>query len=136
MAEEALAKAIADNGAMFVTGAKKAGFQEWVMSMWRAVAEQFGIQSLTPKEIGKLTLDEFSKKAAADVFAREGKPEKKTDSKLTPEEAKEKLKSLNKKREELVDNLEDLTEIDKQIAEAVKNLPEEDISKKEFTEEE
>jgi hypothetical protein len=136
MAEEALAKAIADNGAKFVTGAKKAGFKDWVMSMWRAVAEQFGIQSLTPKEIGKLTLDEFSKKAAADVFAREGKPEKKTDSKLTPEEAKEKLKSLNKKREELVDNLEDLTEIDKQIAEAVKNLPEEDISKKEFTEEE
>ena len=71
MQEEALAKAIADNGAKFITETKKASFKEWVNAMWKEVAKAFGIQNLKPSEVKALTLEQFAKMAAADVFSKE-----------------------------------------------------------------
>jgi hypothetical protein len=71
MKEEALAKAIADNGAKFVTETRKNDFIQWVNEMWKQVAKAFGIQDLSTKQIKALTLEEFAKMAAADVFAKE-----------------------------------------------------------------
>ena len=76
MQEEALAKAIADNGAKFVTETKKSQFKEWVRSMWRAIIKEFGIKDATPEQVRKMTLDEFATKAAADVFLKEEVAEK------------------------------------------------------------
>jgi hypothetical protein len=71
MREEALAKAIADNGAKFVTETRKNDFIQWVNEMWKQVAQAFGIRNLTTNEIKALSLEEFAKRAAADVFARD-----------------------------------------------------------------
>jgi hypothetical protein len=71
MKEEALAKAIADNGAKFVTETRKNDFIQWVNEMWKQVAKAFGIQDLSTKQIKALTLEEFAKMAASDVFAKE-----------------------------------------------------------------
>jgi hypothetical protein len=71
MAEEALAKAIADEGAKFVTESKKADFKQWLVEIWKAVAKEFGIRDLSPKQVSKLTLEQFAKKVAADVFNEE-----------------------------------------------------------------
>lgn len=70
--EEALAKAIGDNGEKFATDAKKSDFKTWVLSMWKAVAKEFGLHNMSPEEVSKLTLDEFSKKAAADILGGKG----------------------------------------------------------------
>ena len=70
--EEALAKAIGDNGERFATDAKKSDFKTWVLSMWKAVAKEFGLHNMSPEEVSKLTLDEFSKKAAADILGGKG----------------------------------------------------------------
>jgi hypothetical protein len=86
MAEEALAKAIADEGAKFVTESKKADFKQWLVEIWKAVAKEFGIRDLSPKQISKLTLEQFAKKVAADVFNEEpakAKPVKKK-GKISP----------------------------------------------------
>ena len=71
MKEEALAKAIADNGAKFVTETRKNDFIQWVSEMWKQVAQAFGIRNLSTNEIKALSLEEFAKRAAADVFARD-----------------------------------------------------------------
>jgi hypothetical protein len=71
MQEEALAKAIADNGAKFVSESKKSSFKEWVNEMWKAVVKQFGIKDMSIDSVKKMTLDEFATKAAADIFSRE-----------------------------------------------------------------
>jgi DNA-binding Lrp family transcriptional regulator len=71
MREEALAKAIADNGAKFVTETRKNDFIQWVNEMWKQVAQAFGIRNLSTNEIKALSLEEFAKRAAADVFARD-----------------------------------------------------------------
>jgi hypothetical protein len=89
MQEEALAKAIADNGAKFISETRKASFREWVNAMWKEVAKAFGIQNLNPSEVKALTLEEFARMAAADVFSSKETPvqeqavEKVEDAKLT-----------------------------------------------------
>lgn len=69
--KEALAKAIGDNGEKFATETEKKSFKEWLISMWRGVIKHFGIKTLTPDELSKLTIDEFSTMIAADIL--EGK---------------------------------------------------------------
>jgi len=78
MQEEALAKAISDEGAKFVTDAQRISFKDWVSKMWDNVMKAFGIRDLTPDQVAKLSLKDFAKMAAADVFA-EGKPEAKAE---------------------------------------------------------
>ena len=74
--KEALAKAIGDNGEKFATETQKSSFKEWISSMWRAVVKEFGIRDMSAEQVSKLTIDEFGKKVAADIFA--GKESKKT----------------------------------------------------------
>ena len=69
--KEALAKAIGDNGEKFATETEKKSFKEWLISMWRGVIKHFGIKNMTPDELSKLTIDEFSTMIAADIL--EGK---------------------------------------------------------------
>ena len=64
---EALAKAIGDNGEKFVTEAQKADFKTWVKDLWKSIAIHFGIRDMSPEDISKMTLDEFSKKVVADI---------------------------------------------------------------------
>lgn len=69
MQEEALAKAIADEGAKFVTDAQRISFKDWVDKMWNSVMQAFGIRDLSSDQVAKLSLQDFAKMAAADVFA-------------------------------------------------------------------
>ena len=89
MNEEALAKAIADEGAKFATETQKADFKRWVMNMWRNVIKAFGLQEMTPEEVAKLSLRDFARKAAADVFMKERRAE---ERKTAIEEVKQKEK--------------------------------------------
>ncbi len=66
--KEALAKAIGDNGEKFATETEKKSFKEWLISMWRGIIKNFGIKNMTPEELSNLTLDEFSRLVAADIF--------------------------------------------------------------------
>ena len=68
--EEALAKAIGDQGAQFVSDNKRNDFKAWVLSMWKSIIDSFGIRDLTPSQIGELTLEQFAKMAAADMFSK------------------------------------------------------------------
>ncbi len=65
---EALAKAIGDNGEKFVTEAQKADFKQWLKDLWDTVATHFGIRDMSAKQISDMTLDDFSKKVAADII--------------------------------------------------------------------
>lgn len=76
MEEEALAKAIADQGDKLVTNSKKADFKEWLKSLWKAVADAFGIRNLDMATVGKLSLEDFAKMAAADTLSSEAGPPK------------------------------------------------------------
>lgn len=66
--KEALAKAIGDNGEKFVQESKARDFKLWLKNMWDAVSQHFGIRGMTADEISNLSLDEFSKKIAADIL--------------------------------------------------------------------
>jgi hypothetical protein len=81
---EALAKAIGDNGEKFVTEAQKADFKSWVKDLWKSIAIHFGIRDMSPEDISKMTLDEFSKKVVADIVNVE--PEKKAKLEIETEE--------------------------------------------------
>ena len=97
--KEALAKAIGDQGEKFVTEAQKASFKSWVLSLWRSVIKNFGIQNMSAEDVSKMTLDEFSKKVAADIF--EGKEGKEGTAKKEEEKGKEKEEPTGISKEEL-----------------------------------
>jgi len=71
---EALAAAIGDKGAQFVTEAKRNSFIEWAKNLWDSVAKAVGFKDVTADELQNMTLDEFSKRAAADIL--KGEPQK------------------------------------------------------------
>ena len=96
---EALAKAIGDNGEKFVTEAQKSDFKQWVKDLWKSIADHFGIRNLSTDEINNMTLDDFSKKIAADIVDnRKNIPEAET----TTEE------NIQPEKEEPVEEKEDL----------------------------
>ena len=86
---EALAMAIGDRGAQFVTEAKKKGFAEWLKDLWDTIAKAVGFKDVTASELSNMTLDEFSKRAAAEILkgeelqAQEKKFEKAFDDKMS-----------------------------------------------------
>lgn len=65
---EALAQAIGDKGAKFVSESKKTGFKEWLNNLWSNIKDAAGFKDLSNKEFQNLTLDEFSKRAAKDIL--------------------------------------------------------------------
>lgn len=86
---EALAMAIGDRGAQFITEAKKKGFAEWLKNLWDTIAKAVGFKDVTADELSAMTLDEFSKRAAAEILkgeqlqAQEKQYEKVFDDKMS-----------------------------------------------------
>lgn len=66
---EALATAIGDKGEKFILQSQKNNFKAWLNNLWDSIKQHLGIRDLTTKQIQDLTLDEFSKKAAADILS-------------------------------------------------------------------
>lgn len=69
---EALAMAIGDKGAQFITEAKKAGFKEWLKNLWNNIKEAAGFKNITPNQLQKLSLEEFAKRASKEILSGEG----------------------------------------------------------------
>jgi hypothetical protein len=65
---EALATAIGDKGAQFVTEAKKATFKEWLNNLWNSIKEAAGFKGITADELQNLTFEEFAKRAAKEIL--------------------------------------------------------------------
>lgn len=65
---EALAMAIGDKGAQFVTEAKKASFKEWAQRLWNKVARTMGVKDVKPEEIQNLTFKQLTKGIAKDIL--------------------------------------------------------------------
>lgn len=86
---EALAMAIGDRGAQFVTESKRSGFKEWLKNLWDTIAKAVGFKDVTADELSSMTLDEFSKRAAAEILkgeqlqAQEKEYEKTFDDKMS-----------------------------------------------------
>lgn len=72
--KEALAAAIGDRGAQFVLEAKRSGFMKWLMNLWKLVKEAVGLSSLSDEVMTSLTLDEFAKAVAVDIFKPQPQP--------------------------------------------------------------
>lgn len=65
---EALASAIGDQGAKFVSETKKKGFVEWAKELWTQLATALGFKNITADELKNLTLEQFAKRAAVDIL--------------------------------------------------------------------
>ncbi len=65
---EALAMAIGDKGAQFVTEAKKNNFSAWLKNLWDTIANAIGFKNISAKDLSNLTFDEFASMAAADIL--------------------------------------------------------------------
>ena len=108
--EEALAKAIGDNGERFVNEAQKSDFRKWVKNLWETISTHFGLRGMTADEVSNLTLDEFSKKVVADIVS-EQKGEKEAQKEKTTEEVykdltrNEKRQIINSKFDQLIKEL-------------------------------
>ena len=93
---EALAKAIGDNGEKFVTEAEKADFKQWLKDLWQTIATHFGLTDMTAKQISDMTLDDFSKKVAADIIDTRSEAEKAAEAKEEPKvETEEEPDNIN-----------------------------------------
>lgn len=104
--QEALAAAIGDRGAQFVTEAKKKGFAEWLNNLWEAIKNTLGLKNITAKELSELTLDEFAKRAAADILRQQ------TEAKEALNEITDQLKNwgLSFKDAEIIQGVADTDE--------------------------
>lgn len=71
MKHEALAMAIGDRGAQFVTEAKKKGFKEWLDNLWETIKNALGFTGITTDELANLTFEEFTSRAAADILRKQ-----------------------------------------------------------------
>lgn len=65
---EALAMAIGDKGAQFVTEARKDSIATWLKSLWNAIKNALGFENITSAELQNLTFDEFSNRAVVDIL--------------------------------------------------------------------
>jgi hypothetical protein len=68
---EALAMAIGDKGAQFITQAKKSGFREWLNNLWERIKHAAGFTDITPQQLENLTFEQFAERAAADILRNE-----------------------------------------------------------------
>ena len=68
--EEALMNLIATKGDTIVNAAKRAEFKEWLLTVYKYVAEKFAsLLKLSPKEIENLSLEKFIEGALADILS-------------------------------------------------------------------
>ena len=68
---EALAMAIGDKGAQFVTESKRASFKDWLNELWGKIKSIVGFKDITPEELQNLTFDEFTKMAVKDILGEQ-----------------------------------------------------------------
>ncbi|MEO7048447.1 MAG: hypothetical protein ABI091_24320, partial [Ferruginibacter sp.] len=106
---EALAKAIGDKGAQFITEAKRKSFAEWAKSLWESIGAKLGFKGVTAEELSNMKLDEFTSRAAKDI--------------LSGEPAKGEVKDLinDKVYDDFIDKNKVPDDILKSIAEKVKS---------------
>ena len=68
---EALAMAIGDKGAQFVTESKKTSFKEWLDALWTKIKDLAGFKDITAEELQNLTFEEFTKMAVKDILGKQ-----------------------------------------------------------------
>jgi hypothetical protein len=66
--DEALATAIGDNGESFVNKATKSKFGEWLIELWGNIKNALGLVSMTPEQVSKLSLKDFTEAVAIDLL--------------------------------------------------------------------
>ena len=67
--EEALVRAIADQGEQFITPIRKRGFLEWFKELFDSIKEFLGLGQVDADTLANMSLEEFAKRAAADILA-------------------------------------------------------------------
>jgi hypothetical protein len=110
---EALAMAIGDKGAQFVTESKRTSFKEWLDTLWTKIKNLAGFQDITAEELQNLTFEEFTKMAVKDILGKQFEGQ-------TLQEKYETLpvgKKLRQNKEEILirDNFDNI------VAELIKN---------------
>jgi len=68
---EALAMAIGDKGAQFVTESKRTSFKEWLDALWTKIRDLAGFKDITAEELQNLTFEEFTKMAVKDILGKQ-----------------------------------------------------------------
>jgi len=109
---EALAKAIGDKGAQFVTETKRNSFASWAKNLFDSIAKKLGLKGVTADELQNMTLDELSSRVARDILA--GEPTKAEPIKPEPKEPENKEEPPPPTEEENVkagDNLNEWSRI-------------------------
>ena len=66
--QEALAMAIGDKGAQFVTESKKASFKDWLNELWSKIKSIAGFRDITNEELQDLTFEQFTQMAVKDIL--------------------------------------------------------------------
>ena len=68
---EALAMAIGDKGAQFVTESKRTSFKEWLDTLWTKIRDLAGFKDITAEELQNVTFEEFTKMAVKDILGKQ-----------------------------------------------------------------
>ena len=68
---EALAMAIGDKGAQFVTESKRTSFKEWLDALWTKIRDLAGFKDITAEELQNITFEEFTKMAVKDILGKQ-----------------------------------------------------------------
>ena len=68
---EALAMAIGDKGAQFVTESRRTSFKEWLDALWTRIRDLAGFKDITAEELQNVTFEEFTKMAVKDILGKQ-----------------------------------------------------------------
>lgn len=122
--EEALMELMSTKGESIVNAAQKAKFQEWLLSVYKYIAQTFkSLQGLTPEQIGDVTLDKFIEGMLADILAGKELSTKKVkgETKFSKEGApqSDKLSDMVDIVKDLVEEGHDLNDITKIVTRAL-----------------
>lgn len=113
--EEALMELMSTKGDTILNAAQKAQFKEWLITVYKYVAENFkSLLNLTPKQIENLTLDKFIEGMLSDILSG-----KEISSQKVKSEAKFSLESRESKIREYIDNKRKSGESDSNIRTAI-----------------
>jgi len=69
VADEALAKAIGDKGELFVNEAQKIAFVNWLNTLYQAIKQIAGFESMTPEQFQNLDINQFVDAALKDILS-------------------------------------------------------------------
>ena len=116
--EEALMELMSSKGDTIVNAAQKAKFKEWLLSVYKYIANNFkSLLGLSPKEIENLTLDKFLEGMLADVLSG-----KELTTKKIKDKVKFSLESQNDKIKEYIDSQRKAGQTDKNIRAGIETV--------------